>query len=97
METYLILNLLFICIVLVAFRPSIKHLTRPWLICLASLIVLSVIFDNVIIGLGVVGYDTTKILGVYIGLAPIEDFLYAVLAAILVPTLWHSLGESHDK
>jgi len=40
----------------------------------------------------VVGYDTSKLLGVYVGYAPIEDFFYAILAAVLVPWAWNRFG-----
>lgn len=51
-------------------------------------LVMTAVFDNVMIGVGLVGYDPTRISGVFIGLAPIEDFAYAVAAVILLPSLW---------
>jgi lycopene cyclase domain-containing protein len=50
------------------------------------------VFDSLIIAAGIVGYDTAKILGIYIGTAPIEDFMYALLAAVIVPALWKGFG-----
>jgi lycopene cyclase domain-containing protein len=43
----------------------------------------------VIIATGIVAYDQEKISGIMIGLAPIEDFAYTVLAIILVPSLFN--------
>jgi lycopene cyclase domain-containing protein len=60
-----------------------------------ALLVLTLIFDNIIIALGVVGYDSTKLLGVYAGIAPIEDFMYAILAVIMITALWQRLGRKH--
>ena len=51
---------------------------------LVVVLVLTAIFDNVIIGVGLVAYDPQLLSGLYIGLAPIEDFAYAVVAPIVV-------------
>jgi lycopene cyclase domain-containing protein len=58
------------------------------LITLAVLLVLTGIFDNVIVGLGIVSYDNAKITGALIGVAPIEDFAYAIAAVFALPALW---------
>jgi lycopene cyclase domain-containing protein len=55
---------------------------------LAAVLLATAIFDNVIIGTGIVAYDPARISGVRIGLAPIEDFAYAIAAAVLLPSLW---------
>lgn len=86
--TYLILNATFLAGILFVFR---KYLTKPsttWWLSLGALLVLTAVFDNIMIATGFFSYTPEKILGIYIGLAPIEDFMYAVLAAILVPVLW---------
>ena len=57
-------------------------------ITLAVLLVLTGIFDNAIVGLGIVSYDDTKILGVLVGVAPVEDFAYAIAAVFVLPALW---------
>lgn len=86
--TYLILNLVFIAIISVVFFKYLRKPTTTWWLVFISLVTLTAIFDSLIIGAGIVGYDPTKLLGLYIGLAPIEDFFYAILAAIIVPVLW---------
>lgn len=97
MATYLILNLVFLAAVMLILRVPLRRPSRAaWITCLVIL-VLTAVFDSVIIGLGIVGYDTDKILGIMIGLAPIEDFFYAVLAVILVTTLWHKLEKKDDR
>jgi lycopene cyclase domain-containing protein len=61
----------------------------------ATLIVLlafTAVFDNLIVGLGIVAYDPAKISGVFIGVAPIEDFAYSIAAVLILPTLWGVLG-----
>jgi lycopene cyclase domain-containing protein len=53
------------------------------------LVLLTAVFDNVIVGTGIVGYDPSRILGIRLGVAPIEDFAYAIAAALALPALWH--------
>lgn len=92
MATYLILNLLFIAVVLLLLKlvgvPSWDR-TMTWV--LALLIVLTALFDSLIIAVGIVDYDPSKILGLRLGYAPIEDFMYAILALIIIPTIWKKL------
>jgi len=92
--TYLILNLLFL-ITLIMFMP--KSFQKPpvaWWITLGGLVVLTAVFDPIIIALHIVDYDPTKLLGLYLFGAPIEDFFYALYAACIVPLVWHRLGEN---
>lgn len=97
MATYLILNILFIAAVCLVFKITPKHITKPVLLTLLGLFILTAVFDNLIIVASIVGYDASKILGVYIGIAPIEDFMYSLLAALLIPALWHILGKRNAK
>lgn len=57
-------------------------------IALAVSCVFTAVFDSLIIGAGIVGYDERHLLGWFIGLAPVEDFAYAVAALVLLPALW---------
>jgi len=41
------------------------------------------------IATGIVAYDEAKISGIKIGVAPIEDFAYTVVALLVVPTLFN--------
>jgi len=56
-------------------------------------LVLSLVFDNIIVGLGIVAYDGQKILGLRLPVAPIEDFAYSLIAVAVVPVLWLALGK----
>ena len=67
-------------------RPGRR--TLALVVTLVVLLVLTAVFDNVIVGLGIVSYDPTRISGVYIGVAPIEDFAYSVAAVLFLPALW---------
>jgi lycopene cyclase domain-containing protein len=59
---------------------------------LGVVLLMTAVFDNVMIGVGLVGYDPAKISGAFIGIAPLEDFAYAIAAAVLLPSLWTLLG-----
>lgn len=93
MMTYLILNVLFLITALMFLPRTIKKPGRNWWITLGVIVVLTLIFDPIIIGLDIVGYDSSKILGVKFFGAPIEDLFYALYAVIIVPLIWHRLGE----
>jgi len=54
------------------------------------LVVLTAIFDNLMIAADLFTYPEEHLSGIRIGLAPIEDFSYSVCAAFLVPAV-HTL------
>ena len=96
--TYTLLNIVFLSIVaLVAIAAIVARRAPRWrAVGLAAvlLLTLTAIFDNVIIGTGLVAYDDSLISGVRIGLAPIEDFAYTVAALVLLPAVWELLRRS---
>jgi lycopene cyclase domain-containing protein len=94
MTMYLLLNIAVMASLLVVpiLLPAAIH-WRAALIVLAILLITTVIFDSLIIAAGIVGYNLEAILGIYIGKAPIEDFAYAVIAALFVPYMWERLGK----
>lgn len=55
---------------------------------MAVLIVLTAIFDNVMIASGLFDYAGHTLNGLHVGLAPIEDFAYPIAAGLLLPGLW---------
>ena len=94
--TYLALNLVFM---LVAF-VSLIFISRknPWRaigFTMIWMILMTLVFDNVIIALGIVGYDENKISGLLLGLAPIEDFSYTVVSVFAVGILWHKFTKAN--
>lgn len=90
MYTYLILNCIFLLVAFLVFRYKTNTAS---IYALIALLIMTAIFDQIIIGLGIVSYDTDKILGLYIGLAPIEDFFYCLGAVIIVGRLWKKLNK----
>lgn len=92
MATYLVLNAAVLIAVLAIVVAGRRRLAmRPLAATVAVLVLLTVIFDNVIIAHGIVAYDLARISGIYIGKAPIEDFAYSIVAALLVPYIWRRL------
>jgi lycopene cyclase domain-containing protein len=88
--TYLFLTATVMALLAVyAFLMRHWWVTKPMLGTAAVMLTLTAIFDNVIIGTGIVAYDAEKISGIKLGFAPIEDFAYAVLAIFLVPSLFN--------
>jgi len=53
---------------------------------------MTLVFDNLIILFGIVGYDESLISGVKLGVAPIEDFSYTLVGLVLIPLTWELLG-----
>jgi len=74
-----------------------RRVLLPALVGLVVLVALTAVFDNVIVGSGIVAYDPAKILGVRIGVAPVEDFAYAIVAALALPALWILLGRRRAR
>jgi lycopene cyclase domain-containing protein len=91
--TYAILSVAVLAALALVCLPTLRHLPfRPIALTAVALVVLTAVFDNVIVGLHIVAYDHQKILGLLVPLAPIEDFAYAIGAVMLVPTVWALLG-----
>ena len=53
-----------------------------------ALLVMTCVFNNVIVGLGIVAYDPALVLGARIGLFPVEDLAYSIGAVLLLPSCW---------
>jgi len=67
------------------------------LVALGPMLVVTAVFDNLIIASGIVDYDSTKISGGMIGLAPIEDFAYTIAAVLIVPSVWTAMTKRKKK
>ena len=83
--TYLQLNSYFVVPILflyfAKFRTSRLCFDR---IPVLLLMIMTAVFDNIIVLTGIVSYDETKISGIKILAAPIEDFAYTL---VLVPLI----------
>ena len=91
--TYWLINIPFLLVAAVVLGVALGRRSSPrglpWLISAVVMMALTAVFDNAIIGTGIVAYDPEKISGITIGFAPIEDFAYTLLAIIVVPSLFN--------
>lgn len=90
--TYLALNMTFMFIAFVTLNLVSRK--SPWRaigFTMLWMLLVTLVFDNIIIGLEIVGYDKTKMSGILLGLAPIEDFAYTVVAVLAVSIIWTKL------
>ncbi|NBR78070.1 MAG: lycopene cyclase domain-containing protein [Microbacteriaceae bacterium] len=89
---YLALNVVFMLIAFVIL--NVINRKSPWRAIGWTLLVMclvTLIFDNVIVGLGIVDYDSSKISGLLLGLVPVEDFAYTVVSVLAVSSIWHMM------
>jgi lycopene cyclase domain-containing protein len=96
--SYALLNLIFVIpvlVVLLAYRWLVHWGTLCY--TLVALLLMTAVFDNFIVGSGIVAYDHALLSGVFIGFAPIEDFAYTLVAALLIPLTWWWLGSRVKK
>jgi lycopene cyclase domain-containing protein len=64
---------------------------KPILVAASVMLFLTLVFDNLIIASGIVDYDPEKISGIRLGVAPIEDFAYTLVALVLIPSVFNFL------
>lgn len=101
--TYLWLSLAFLVIAGIVLTGALMSVSsrralvkRWWLSIVATgvaVMILTTVFDNVMISAGLMTYAPTEIFGAFIGLAPVEDFAYPLAALILLPSLWILFGK----
>ena len=90
--TYLLLTASVLAAAMIYFFLMRSYIaSKPLVSASALMLLITAIFDNVIIATGIVAYDEAKISGIKIGVAPIEDFAYTVVALLVVPTLFNFL------
>ncbi|WP_336992147.1 prenyltransferase [Leucobacter sp. VD1] len=53
-----------------------------------ALLVLTAVFDTLMIAAGLFTYEDGLVSGVRVGLAPVEDFAYPLAVAVALPALW---------
>jgi lycopene cyclase domain-containing protein len=91
--TYFVMNVFFLVPLLVIALFMRKQL--PWRAIFwatGALLIITAVFDNLIIGTGIVAYDEELISGIKIGLAPIEDFSYSLAGPLLIAILSKVFG-----
>jgi lycopene cyclase domain-containing protein len=89
--SYSDLNLIFLVIAgSVSWFIKTKYKLNFSIVALPML-ALTALFDNLIIASGIVGYDHSKLMGLYLGLVPVEDFAYTIAAILLIPIIWKAM------
>lgn len=78
-------------------RPAFGQRMAASAISAVVLLVLTAIFDNVMIAVGLFVYPAEHLSGLRIGLAPLEDFAYPLCAAFLVPAVYTLLARRTDR
>lgn len=94
--TYALLCLPFVIVAVVLSVVAARRLPPParrrrWQaigLAGALVLVLTAIFDSIMIAAGLFGYAEGTRLGPAVGLAPIEDFAYPIVTVLMVPAVW---------
>ncbi|HUX70038.1 MAG TPA: lycopene cyclase [Cellulomonadaceae bacterium] len=95
-------------VVIVAVRPGLTGRRRSasgptlvdrrwWLataLTAAGLMILTAVFDTMMIAADLFRYDASALIGVRIGLTPVEDLAWPLVASVLLPALWELLGRA---
>lgn len=96
--TNIVLNVGVLVVLLAVSFPTLRRLrVMPVVWTVVHLSLLTAVFDTLMIGADLYVFDPDKILGVYIWGAPLEDFAYAVAAAVGMPVLWTVLGRRRSR
>jgi len=97
--TYWLLNAVFLVLVVALAATALAMRRAPhWraiAVTAGILLVMTAVFDNVMISVGLVGYNADAISGAFVGVAPLEDFAYTIAAVVALPCLWTLLGSRH--
>ncbi len=80
---------------IVAAVVALRRDRRAWAalaIGAGVVLVLTVVFDSLMIAADLFRFDESLLLGVRVGLAPLEDLGYALIAVLVVVALWRLLA-----
>lgn len=98
--TYLLLSLPFVAVGALVFGAGIVHARRrahvrryvsAWGASTVALLILTTVFDNVMIAAGFFDYREEGISGIRIAMMPLEDLLYPIAGALLLSGIWQLL------
>lgn len=98
MLTYLALNLVVMAVLAdIMLTKRMKLAKKPTLYTLATLLMLTLVCNSLIIYFNIVAYNPLLTLPFRIGIIPPEDFAYACVAAIFLPFLWRVYKPKRKK
>jgi lycopene cyclase domain-containing protein len=93
--TYLQLDLLVVAAAAALAVPGARAARRqgtpfgvPVAVTLAVLVVLTVVFDSLMIAADLFRYDAASLVGARVWLTPVEDLAWPVAAALALPSVW---------
>ena len=86
-----------VVVLLSARRPAFGPRMAASGVAAGVLVLLTAVFDNLMIAAGLFTYPPEHLSGLRIGLAPLEDFSYAVCAAFLVPAVYSLLSPGRAR
>lgn len=100
--TYTLINTVFLGTALIVFllverRRFSAYRMRALGITTAIMIALTIVFDNIMISVGLVEYGDEQISGIRLGVMPIEDLSYTVFALLALPALWTALAARRHR
>ncbi len=96
--TNIVLNVVVVLLVVaVTWQALRRHRAGPLLWTAAVMVVLTLVFDTIMIAVGLYVYAPDKILGVYLAGAPLEDFAYPIAAVLLLPAVWTWVGDGRRR
>ncbi|MHA7984641.1 lycopene cyclase domain-containing protein [Rathayibacter sp. CAU 1779] len=73
-------------------REALRRWWAPTLLSSVAVVLLTAVFDSLLIAADVIRYDDGFLSGIRLGLAPVEDVAYPLAAILLVPSLWSLVG-----
>ena len=91
--TYLSLAAVFVAISLVVLVVAVvvRRPSRRWWaatgLTVVTLAVLTAVFDSLMIAADLFRFDEERLVGIHVGLAPLEDFAWPIAAVAVVPAL----------
>ena len=91
--TYLSLAAVFVgaSLVVLGVAVAVRRPARRWWaatgLTLLALVVLTAVFDSLMIAADLFRFDEERLLGVHVGLAPLEDFAWPLAAVAVVPAV----------
>ena len=99
--TYFLISLPFLAAAALAVgfslrRPGARRRLLASACAAAALVVLTAIFDNIMIAADLYSYPEHLVSGIRIGLAPIEDFAYPLAIAFALPAVRAILFERRN-
>jgi len=96
--TYALLSLIFLAVavavlaIALILAPDRAEVVRRWwapaVLTALVVLVLTAVFDNLMIVAGFMTYADAHITGAKLVLVPLEDFSYPLAALLLLPALW---------